>query len=142
MDEWIFVTLLHNLPVKAPVGNKYIAVVPPTDPRVEALRSRSPAFCQFVDGFKDQFQRRAQPGLLVQERNITPSPEGVLAFRNALAISSIAQAWQNYMGYGSQLEYLKYSNYFNFYPYTLAKDEQWLVAHTASIRGGDEAERF
>ena len=53
MDEWIFVALLHNLPVKTSVGNRYIAVVSPTDPRVEALRCRSSAFCQFVDGFKD-----------------------------------------------------------------------------------------
>jgi hypothetical protein len=27
-------------------------------------------------------------------------------------------------------------------PYTLAKDEQWLITHTASMHGGDEAERF
>src|SRR5712691_8457563 len=144
MDEWLFYGLLHNLPVKSPVGNNYISVAPPTDPRVEALRSRSPAFCQFVDGFKDQFQQRAQPGLLLRNRNISPlhEDEDVLAFRNALAISSITQAWQNYVGYGNQLEYLKYSNYFDIYPYTLAKDEQLLRTHTASMWGGDDAERF
>ena len=44
---------------------------------------------------------------------------------------------------GSQLEYLKYSNYFDFYPYTLSKDEQWFIMHTASQVGLDDAvERF
>jgi hypothetical protein len=142
MDEWIFVALLHNLPVKTTIGNRYIAVVSPTDPRVEALRLRSSAFCQLVDGFKDQFQRRAQPSLLMLRKNIHPRYEGLVAFRNALAIVSITKAWQNHIGYGSQWEYLKYSNYFDFYPYTLSKDEQWLLTHTASGFGGDEAERF
>lgn len=69
--------------------------------------------------------------------------EGLLAFRNALAISSIIYTWENVVGYGRKLEYLKYSNYFDFYPYTLSKDEQWFIMHTASQRGlDDEVERF
>jgi len=143
MDEWMFIGLFHNLPVKAPVGNNYISVAPPTDSRIEDLCSRSPAYCRLVNNFTDQFERHRQPGVLLAKKIVPYDMEGLLAFRNALAISSIIYTWENVVGHGRKLEYLKYSNYFDFYPYTLSKDEQWFIMHTASQRGlDDEAERF
>jgi hypothetical protein len=144
MDEWLFFGLLHNLTVKSSIGNNYISVAPLTDPRVDSLRKRSPAFCKFVESFTDQFERQRHPSLLLlrKRKNVPPRPEGVLDFRNALAISSITQAWERYLGWGSQFDHLRFSNYFDFYPYTLTQDEAYLRTHTASLLGADTADRF
>jgi hypothetical protein len=142
MDDWKFIALFHNLPVSEPVGNEYIVIVPPTDNRLDDLRSRSHAFCKLTDAFTDQFGREVTPSLLLLNQNVSPDYEYLVAFRNALAFSSVSKAWERILSRGSQLEYLKFSSYFDLYPYTLSQDEHDLFSHTASGIKIDEPNDF
>jgi hypothetical protein len=144
MDSWVFILLFHNLLIDTPIGNDYIVIVPTSDPRIEGLKNRSPAFCRLIDNFVDQFQRPVHPSLLLLRRDINPDSELLRAFRNALALCSIFKAWENILG-GNQHtinDYVRFSNYFDFYPYTLSKDEKWIIVDTTTHRGINEAQCF
>jgi hypothetical protein len=144
MDDWVFILLFHNLLVDTPIGNDYIVIAPTTDPRIEGLKNRSPAFCRLTSNFIDQFQRPVHPSLLLLRRDIHPDPELLRAFRNTLALCSIFRAWENILVGNPHIinDYVRFSNYFDFYPYTLSRDEKWLTVDTAFQRGLDEPQRF
>ena len=142
MGNWQFTLIFHNLPVAEPIGNNTIRIVSIDDPLVAKIRSRSEEFCQFIDSFKDQFGRSSNPSVLFFNTDIKPDIESLVSFRNILAISSISRAWARYLSHGSQLEYLKYSDYFDFYPYSLSSDEKYLIAQTPSVTSLDEAKSF
>lgn len=142
MSNWQFTLIFHNLPVAEPIGNDIIKIVPIDDLLVEEIRSRSEEFCQFIDSFKDQFGRPSNPSLLFFKTDNKPDIGSLVSFRNILAISSISRAWARVLSHGSQGEYLKYSEYFNFYPYSLSSDEKYLLAQTPSVMNLDEAKNF
>ncbi|MGD0585014.1 MAG: hypothetical protein ABSA86_04435, partial [Oryzomonas sp.] len=142
MSNWKYILLFHNLPVAEPIGNDIIKIVPLNDQLVAEIRLRSETFCRFVDSFKDQFGRSSKPSLLFLNSVNKPDIESLVSFRNILAISSISLAWARVLSYGSQFEYFKYSDYFNFYPYSLTSDEKYLLAQTPSIRSLEEVGDF
>jgi hypothetical protein len=142
MNEWQFTLLFHNLPVAESIGNHAIKVIPIDDPLVEEKRSSSEEFCHFIDNFQDQFGRHSKPGLLFIKTEYGLDVESLISFRNILAVSSISQAWANYLSYGSQLEYLKFSDYFDYYPFSLSLDEEYLIAMTPSVTNVDEVGEF
>ena len=90
MDNWKFILIFHNLPVSEKIGNDYIQVVPFDDPMTDHIRSRSNEFSNFIDNFKDQFDRPCHPGVLFIRSDIQLDIEAIVSFRNALAISSIS----------------------------------------------------
>ena len=142
MEDWIFISVFHNLSISNRIENKYLLVTPHDDPLTQAIRDRSPAFSQFVDNFKDQFGRHFSPSLFFLHKSVKPDLEAIIAFRNLLAISSIVQSWERLIRHGTQLDYYKFSNYFDLYPYSLSKDEKDLIASTPSILGLDEPAEF
>ena len=79
---------------------------------------------------------------MLLRRDVSPDFDSLRAFRNALAFSCIVKAWEGIIAYGIQGEHLRFSNYLDFYPYTLSKDEQYLLVHTSSQFGADDPSRF
>lgn len=142
MEEWVFISVFHNLSISNKIESKYVVITPHDDPLTQAIRDRSPAFSQFVDNFKDQFGRPFAPSLFFLHKSVKPDLEAIIAFRNLLAISSIVESWERFICHGTQLDYYKFSNYFELYPYSLSKDEKDLIAHTPSIFGLDEPAEF
>lgn len=142
MSNWRFTLVLHNLPVAESIGNDIIKVVPIDNPLVVDIRNRSEEFCQFIDSFKDQFGRTSKPSLLFIKTDNKPDIESLVSFRNILAISSISKAWANVLSYGSQFERLKYSDYFDFYPYLLTNDYKELIAQTPSVTSWEGVKDF
>jgi len=142
MEDWIFISVFHNLSISNRIESKYVVITPHDDPLTQAIRDRSPAFSQFVDNFKDQFGRHFSPSLFFLHKSVKPDLEAVIAFRNLLAISSIVESWERFIRHGTQLDYYKFSNYFELYPYSLSKDEKDLIASTPSILGLDEPSEF
>lgn len=145
MPPWSFIALLHNLSLKEPIGNEYVAIVPDTDQRAKELFNISSSLKRLVEGFTDQFGRKVAPSLLLVHPE---SPKGVLeqdsliAFRNALAICSVVHAWQESLVRKLSLNVLKYSNYFDLYPITVGKEDDVLLIRSPSILGMDEPDEF
>lgn len=142
MEDWIFISVFHNLSISDRIESKYVVITPHDDPLAQAIRDRAPAFSQFVDNFKDQFGRHYAPSLFFLHKSVKPNLEAIVSFRNLLAISSIVQSWERFICHGTQLDYYKFSNYFELYPYSLSKDEKDLIASTPSILGLDEPSEF
>lgn len=142
MEDWVFISVFHNLSISDKIESKHVVITPHDDPLTQAIRDRSPAFSQFVDNFKDQFGRHFSPSLFFLHKSVKPDLEAIIAFRNLLAISSIVQSWERFVCHGTQLDYYKFSNYFELYPYSLSKDEKDLIANTPSILGLDEPAEF
>src|SRR5262249_12628729 len=144
MDDWVFILLFHNLSVDTAIGNDYIVIVPTTDPRIEGLKNRSPAFCRLISNFVDQFQNPLQPSLLLLRRDIYPDYRLLRAFRNALSFCSIVKAWEHILGGNPHTtnDYVRFSNYFDFYPYTLSTDEKRLIVDTPIQREMNGVQHF
>jgi hypothetical protein len=142
MDNWNFTLLFHNLSIKESIGNEFIKVFPFNDPVVKETISKEESFLKFINSFKNQFGKPLQPALLYVAYDTKPDIEALVAFRNALAISSVAKNWSNYISAKSQFEYHKYSNYFDFYPYSFSDDWQYLIAMTPSVTSLDDVSRL
>lgn len=142
MDDWIFISVFHNLSILERIESKYAVIIPKNDPLTQTIRDRSLAFSQFVDNFRDQFGREIAPCLLFLHKRVKPNLEAIISFRNLLAVSSIVQSWERFICHGTQLDYLKFSNYFELYPYSLSRDEKNLIVSTPSVTGIDKSSEF
>lgn len=145
MSEWVFVSLLHNLSIDQAVENKHVAIVPDSDPRALSLIEATPALERLINGFTDQFGRRVSPSLMIIHSRAPKTLfalDALIGFRNAFAISSIIQAWQEALVKNQSMNVLKYSNYFDLYPITIGKDGDSMIIRSPSILGMDEPEEF
>lgn len=145
MSPWSFEALLHNLSLEDPVENDYLAIVPETDSRAAELIERHSAIRQLVGGFTDQFGRPASPSLFLIHPEVPSqllNQDALIAFRNSLAICSIAYAWQESLVRKLSLNALKYSDYFDIYPITVGRDEDALIIRSPSVLGLDEPDEF
>lgn len=142
MNHWKYILALHNLPIVEPIGNEFIKIVPFDDSLVVQMRKDTESFDLFVKSFIDQFKRPSKPSFLFFNSSEDPTLELLVSFRNALAISSVTKAWGNYIGHGRQGEHYKYSDYFDFYPYSLTKDKKYLYSNTPSTMSLDDPKKF
>lgn len=140
MADWRFIALLHNLQIEVPVDTEHMAVVPLDDPRLRELLSNS-NFKHFVSNFRDQFKRKRRPSALIARGRVRRKPESVPAFRNALALSAVTRAWERGVAFNSVQE-LKYSAYFDFYPYLPTDDMTLLVVQSPGVLSIDEIHQF
>lgn len=141
VTSWRYVSIIHNLPLEEPIGNEFIAIVPPTDQRL--VREHGlPGFRTFIGRFRDQFGRKVTPSILILRDDVKADIELVVGFRNALAISAVIQAWIKFLSHGAQLQHFKFSDYFALYPHALSKDGQDVVVNSPSQLGLDEVANF
>jgi hypothetical protein len=140
-EAWSLIGVFHNLQVSRPIGNEYMVVVPPIDPKLGLVREE-PGFKKYINSFSNQFEQKITPSVLIAHKNTSPTVESVVAFRNALAISAITKAWMRYLAYNAQNVYFKYSEYFDLYPHLLSKDPTLVVVRSPSVLGVDEVRLF
>jgi hypothetical protein len=143
MEDWVLISVFHNLSISERIETKYVVIAPYNDPLTQPFRARSVAFSQFIDNFEDQFGNHIAPSLFFLNKKVEPNLEAIISFRNILAISSIVQSWVKYLYYGRQLNYYKFSNYFELYPYSFSKkEERYLIINTPSVVGLNETAKF
>ncbi len=145
MDNWSFLALLHNLSLDESVDGKYLAIVPDDDSRAMPLINTSPALMRLVTRFSDQFGRRTSPSLMLVHPKAPKRiirQDAVIGFRNAIAICSIIQGWEDSLVRRQSLNVLKYSNYFDLYPISIGKDGDSMIIRSPSILGMDDPEDF
>lgn len=140
-EAWSIIGMFHNLQVPREIGNEYMAVVPPTHPKLGLLKAE-PGFQKYINSFSDQFEQKIYPSVLIAHYKASLTVESVVAFRNALAISAITKAWMRYLAYEAQNVYFKYSEYFDLYPHLLSKDPTLVVVRSPSVLGVDQVRLF
>ena len=137
MKKWLLIAALHNLQLKEALGNEYLALAPASDSRLDESREEL-AISQLITGFKDQFGRSRRPSFLLLSSQAPKTWGAIIDFRNAVAISVLVHEWANQLASPRMPWFLKYSEYFDLYPYQPSKDGDLLIVNSPSIHGIDD----
>lgn len=130
MSKWRIINIIPNIKVNLSIGNKYIAIAPYDDPRIQELISEFPLYNVAFNGFIDDHNRKIYPPALIVSDEIPDSSlkvETIVAFRNIVAISSICLGWSHLNPYNVFAPL--YSDTFDFYPIKFGIDGSF-VTHT------------
>jgi hypothetical protein len=142
---WEIIFILPNLGLRDSFGNSKIAIVPHNDSRIVDIVSSNKFARILVNGFEDQFRRKVHPAMLIipsDSPTYMRDIETIVSFRNIFAISSIIHAYEhrlrtNFVGY------TLYSDFFDFYPVTITRQNNGYITSSPSILGiADEAIKF
>jgi len=136
MDKWIFIAAFHNLRINRQIETKYALIASYDSKIVQDICEESPdEFSNFIGNFKNQFGKKIYPSVFFLREDVVPNHDTIISFRNALALSSITESWEAHLKNSEQGQFYpyRYSNYFDFYPYSLSKDYKNLIAHTPSV---------
>jgi hypothetical protein len=95
---WSIFFVLPNLGLRNQFGNGNIAIVPHNDSRVKNITSSNPLAKSLINGFEDQFGRKAYPSVLLVNINSPVrirEPETIVGFRNLFALSTIIKGHEH-----------------------------------------------
>ena len=114
------------------------------DPRIAVLEKTHENVGPFLDRFTDAFGVRVNPTALLVRKKAPPpvyTTEALAGFRDLVAMSVIPRnrSWE--LKHGRQNRIL-WSDMFAFYPWTLDKNHQYLVAQTPALLGLHIVEEF
>ena len=136
---WILIFALPDLNISESIGNENIAIVPHDDSRIIKITNNSVNAKALVNNFKDQFGRERHPSFLIINdtapmhlRNI----DAIVGFRNIIAISTIIEGHEHNL-IGTFVTLPLYSDYFDFYPITITKDNDAFLTQSPSVLGYD-----
>jgi hypothetical protein len=143
---WFIFFVLPEIQVKQAIGNNLISIAPHDDPRVKECISSSPYAKALSENFKDQFGKPTKPSFLIAVDTILDSlrkTEAVVGFRNAFALSVIAKGHENYLS-NQSVVYPPYSDYFDFYPITVNKNNDCFKTWSPALSdyGNNEHKKF
>ena len=140
---WIIIFALPDLNLTESIGNENIAIVPHNDSRIVEITKQSSYAKALVDNFGDQFGRKKYPSLLIisdtapqHMRDI----DAIVGFRNILALSTIIMGHEHSFT-STFVAYPLYSDYFDFYPISITKDDDGFLTQSPSILGFDDEKR-
>ena len=122
------------------VGNENISIVPHDDPRMKEDISKSPFAKSLVENFENQFRRKIHPSLIIINNDAPDSVkdiEAIVGFRNAFALSTIIRGHEHRLS-STFVAYPLYSDYFDFYPITVSKDNDGFITSSPSVLGFDD----
>ena len=137
---WIIVFALPNINLIESVGNENIAIVPHNDSRIVEITKQCSYAKALVENFCDQFGRKRHPSLLII--SITAPQhireiDAIVGFRNILAISTIIAGHEHSLT-SRFVAYPLYSDYFDFYPTTITRNENGFLTQSPSKSGLDD----
>jgi len=137
---WSILFVLPNISMREPVGNDNISIVPHNDPRINENILKSPFAKSLVENFEDQFGRKVHPSLIIINNDAPDSIkdiEAIVGFRNAFALSTIIRGHEHSLT-STFVAYPLYSDYFDFYPITVSKDNDGFITSSPSVLGFDD----
>jgi len=140
---WIIFFALPDLNLSESIGNEHIAIVPHDDSRVIEIVNQSSYAKALVENFEDQSGQKKYPSLLItsgtapqQLRDI----DAIVGFRNIVALATIIRGYEHYLT-STFVSFPLYSNYFDFYPMTISKDDDGFLIQSPSILSFDDEPR-
>lgn len=147
-DNWEFVFILPNISIKESVGNEYIAISPPDDPRVQNLIQMHLNIRYLLTGFTDQSNNKITPSVLIRNSKFSNKyvRDSSIDFRNIYSICCVISGWQSILNRADgQLmpSNVLYSNYFDIYPIVPHSSmDDYLAIISPAVRGLDTASKF
>lgn len=141
--QWDFLYLMPHTVVREPIEWEHLAVVGNSDKRLLELVQSQPAVKKLVTGISGPFGERVHPSAMLIRSD---SPERVnyeaaSSFRNAIAISSIIDAWSTTLSGGSG-HYPWWSDFFDFYSLVASRDGQDLIGRSAVMQSSNSPAKF
>lgn len=137
---WNIIFALPNLNIKEAIDNNYIAIVPHDDSRIVEIKAQSIYARALADNFEDQFGRKRYPSFLIV-KDTAPlkisNNDSIVGFRNIVAIATIIKAHEFFLTKKFH-SYPFYSDYFDFYPITISKNNNGFITQSPSILGFDD----
>jgi len=137
---WSIFFALPNISVKYQIGNDWLAIVPHDDDRITQAMSKDPYTKALVNKFTDQFGRKVYPSFLIFSDNIPDrlrDIEALIGFRNTFALSVIIKGHEHSLT-STFVAYPLYSDYFDFYPIAVTKDNDGFLTQSPSVLGYDD----
>jgi hypothetical protein len=137
---WIIIFALPDLNLKESIGNENIAIVPHDDPRIIEIVNKSAYARALVENFEDQFGRKNYPSLLIISADAPQhfcDIDAIVGFRNIVAITTIIKGYEHSLT-STFVAYPLYSDYFDFYPITITKDDDGFLTQSPSLLGYDD----
>lgn len=141
---WEIVFILPNLKLDKPFENDFLAIVPHNDSRILEITKEISFVEKIVNSFIDQFRQKKYPAFLIKSDNCPVEfdvSEAIIGFRNLFAISCLVKAYEHSLNH-SFVAFPLFSEYFDFYPITVAIDKKDLVIFSPAVLGVDEPEQF
>ncbi len=121
---WLILSILPNIDLRVEIAAEQVAIVPPTDERVVALRGEHPNLEQFLARFTSSHGRVVHPAVMLFETdapNTKRTGEAMVGIRNALAVSTVLQQTALELLY-PQGHRILFTDPFDFYPWNLDRD--------------------
>jgi len=137
---WIILFVLPDLCVSESIGDENIAIVPHDDSRVMEIVKQSPYAKAFVENFEDQLGRKHYPSFLISSAIAPPhlkNIDALVGFRNIVALTTIIKGHEHSLK-STFVSFPLYSDYFDFYPITISKDDDGFLTQSPSILGFDD----
>lgn len=141
---WRPLAVLPNIQLAHAIEALPLALVPFEDERLAALRAQHPRFDDFVTRFTTQHETIVRPATLLHEfegENAQYSSEAMAAFRNAISIATTLRSHVDYLNHGAQHR-IMYSDAFEFYPWMLDRDYEYLISLTPAQMALHGVEEF
>ena len=147
-DNWEFVFILPNISIKESVGNEYIAISPPNDPRVQNLMQMHSNIRYLVTGFTNQRNNKITPSVMIRNSKFSNKyvKDSLIYFRNIYSICCVISGYQNFLNRDDgqiMPSNALYSDYFDIYPIVPHSNmDDNLAIISPAVRGFDTASKF
>lgn len=140
---WIIIFALPNINLNEFIGDENIAIVPHDDSRVIEIVKQSSYAKALVENFEDQFGRKNYPSFLIISDKAPQhlrDIDAIVGFRNIVALATIIKGHEHSLT-NTFVAYPLYSDYFDFYPITITKDDDGFLTQSPSVLGYDDERR-
>jgi hypothetical protein len=130
--SWLILSILPNIDLRVEIAAEQVAIVPPADERVVALRSEHPNLELFLTRFTGSHGRVVHPAILLfdaQAPDTKRTGEAMVGIRNALAVSTVLQQTALELQH-PQGHRILFTDPFDFYPWNLDRDFDRMISIT------------
>ena len=141
---WEIYFFLPDLRIEKDIVLDHIGLVSSKNEIITDLCKKSKITDRVANNFFDQFQRQKSPSFLIinlHSPDKIKTLEAIVDFRNIYAISAIIKGQENAFRYENLYNPI-FSDFFNFYPITITKDNRSLLISSPATLGVDKPECF
>lgn len=144
MALWNSMAVLPNVELREPIEARRAAFVPVTDPRVQEINDAYPLHRSFLGRFTDAFGVQLRPTVLLVRPNASRrfmTVDALASFRDVLSMSVIPRARARSIE-REHLRGIHFSRAFDFYPWMIDKNYEYLIAITPAMMALHDVRKF
>lgn len=144
MADWTVTFLLPSVYVKEPVETGFAALTSCDDERVVSLANQHANLKSFLKRFTNPFGVEVRPSLIILRTDAPRSfwtIDAVSSFRDAIALAAIVSKRAKALNFSRAFS-PQYTDWFEFYPWSLDKKYGNLICNTPALRGLHVVDEF